>query len=234
MSSALLKAFVLFGLASIFGPSLADEDTSPSPATKDGPEQNVDKPWTARAIVPVFGSVLSIKVPPGFMPANEEAHDPVYILELINEHATLSHWSEMITIKGWRGSAVDPKSTPVDLMRYIVGNFQSACRETFAATEPESIEIATVPAIRVIAGCGSVRLPAPPHSELAVIAVFKAGSDFYTVQRAVRGDSADHPPQIDAKALTAKFDQLGPIAICKPGNPADPVSDPCLHPASQR
>lgn len=233
MSNGLLRAFILFGLASLSGPSLADKDTLP--ATNDNPGETIGQPWTARAIVPIFGNVISIEVPSGFVPVNEEAHDPVYILELINKDGTLRDWSEMITIKGWRGSAIDPKSTTINLLRYIVGSIQSACRETFAATEPEPFQIEAIPATRLIAGCGSVQLPnVRPISEIAVIAVFKAGSDFYTVQRAIRGPSTGHAPRIDAEVLTAKFDQLGPIAICKPGNPADPVSDPCLHPSSQR
>jgi len=231
MNSALLTALALLSLTSVCGTSLAD-DPPVQGATENGAAKG-SQPRIARAIVPIFGRVLSIKVPPGFVPGNEEAHDPVYILELIDEHGTLRDWSEMITMKGWRGSAQNPKSTTTDLLRYIIGGIQMACKKTFAATEPESIQIDAVPAIQVMAGCGSAQLPGmKPFSEIAMIAVFKAGNDFYTVQRAIRGSPMDGAPQFDAKALTDKFAELGPIAICKPSDGVKSGSDPCLYPSS--
>jgi hypothetical protein len=189
-----------------------------------------EQPYSARAIVPLFDAkVISINVPPGFVPGYEEKRGPQYIMELIDAHGTLSDWSEMITLKGWRGSSVDPKSSTRDLLFHLLQGIQGACKETFAVTRPESFEVDRIPAIRVIAGCGTVHFM-PAKSEVAVISVFQVDGDFYSVQRAFRGAHTEKPPQIDAQSLIGKFQQLGPIKICEHGNASDPAYDSCIHP----
>lgn len=184
----------------------------PACAADDDGEDEASAGLTA--ISPIFGQLVAFTQPPGFVPAFEQPTADRYIREVVLKDETAEDWTQMITVTGAKGLAADPEATPKSFASRIVGGFERACPDTFAATVLSETDIGDHDAFAAVASCGTVGSGGGAHSETALIVAIKGASDYYTIQWAERAEASADALTIDAETWKDRLDELSPIRLC--------------------
>jgi hypothetical protein len=165
------------------------------------------------AVTPVYNQLVMYAYPPGFKPAFSKDSGDYYIQESVPAGETVEKWSQMVTLTGNRGLAMNPTATPQGFAERIASNFQRACPETFAAQSLGTLKIGAYDAFAALMGCGSVTVGVP-RSEFAVVVAIKGSADYYTLQWAERGPPVQRAPALDTAKWVSRIKQLDPVKIC--------------------
>lgn len=188
---------------------------------------------TGPVTTPVFSQLVGYTKPVNFVSAFEDANATNYIHELVPQGETVEQWSQMITLSGEKGEAVDPSVTPVNVARHMASRFQSACPATFVTRGLTELKVNGHDAFVALLGCGKVRT-GTPRSEIALVIAIRGRTDVYTIQWAERSAPIEQPPTLDTDMWMARYRQLLPVRVCErvPGEPAPYPS--CINsPANQ-
>lgn len=65
-----------------------------------------------RTISPIFGQLVVVNLPKGFVPASEKVKEDFYIREAVPKGESVQTWRQMITLTGAKGLATKPGATP--------------------------------------------------------------------------------------------------------------------------
>jgi hypothetical protein len=172
-----------------------------------------EAPAPLRVISPIFGQLVMFSMPASFVAVTEGTRGPSYIREAVPKGETTDRWTQMITVTGAKGAAGTPGVSPQSFAASIAGGFKAACPGTFAAKGLGATQFGDHDAFVAVAGCGRVDGSPDKHSETALIAVVKGGSDYYTLQWAERSAPVDTPAIDDAK-WQQRIGLLQPIRLC--------------------
>ncbi len=164
-------------------------------------------------VAPVFGRVVALAVPEGFVTAWEQANAQGYIREAVPEGETVEDWTRMVTLSGHRGLGA---AGPAALAAAIADGFAASCPGSFAGRALGPVEVAGADGAEALwLGCGA--LPSPARSEASLILVVRGGADAFTVQWAERAGPLDGPPAFDAGLWEARLGRLAAGArLCPP------------------
>jgi hypothetical protein len=171
-------------------------------------------PASFTVISPVFGQLVRISIPAGFVAVHENTEDNFYIREAVLKGETVNAWTQMITITGSRGMATVANFSPQKLAASIALGFKKACPESFAVKDLEATKLGDQDAYLAVASCGEVNSSTDRHSETALIVAVKGTSDAYTIQWAKRTPQASSPAAIDEAMWQERLRELMPIRLC--------------------
>lgn len=65
-----------------------------------------------RTISPIFGQLVVVNLPKGFVPASEKVKEDFDIREAVAKGKSVQTWRQMITLTGAKGLATKPGATP--------------------------------------------------------------------------------------------------------------------------
>jgi len=178
-------------------------------------------------ITPIFNQLVMLPSPKGFEPAFEESKGSSYIREAVLAGETIKKWSQMITVTGYKGLALNPNASPKAVAEMISNGFRNVCPNSFSSVGPGDTKIDGYNAFVTVTSCGTN--PIEKQSESTLIIVLKGEKDFYTIQWSERGDASDKPLKFDQQKWVGRLQTLSPIKLCSKvqGEPAPYPS--CLN-----
>lgn len=180
-----LSVFVMAGLLASALPANAQEVTA-----------------TAR----VYDRIAAFALPEGFLGAYENEEGGSYLLEFVPEGESVEGWSEMITLSGAKGLAVQMPA-PLDVAAAIGAGFRESCPESYRGSDEGTQQVAGGDAAHlVLFSCGA----AGAETESALILVVISGEAVFTLQWAERGAAV--PP--DADIWLPRFDMVLSLRLC--------------------
>jgi len=171
-------------------------------------------PASFTVISPVFGQLVRIAIPAGFVAIHENTEDTFYIREAVLKGETLNAWTQMITITGSKGMATVANFSPQKLTASVALGFKKACPESFAIKDLGETKFGDQDAYLAVASCGEVTSGSDRHGETALIVAVKGTSDAYTIQWAERTPRASPPPAINEVMWQERLRELMPIRLC--------------------
>jgi hypothetical protein len=171
-------------------------------------------PASFTVISPVFGQLVRIAIPAGFVAIHENTEDTFYIREAVLKGETVNAWTQMITITGSKGMATVANFSPQKLTASVALGFKKACPESFAVKDLGETKFGDQDAYLAVASCGEVTSSADRHGETALIVAVKGTSDAYTIQWAERTPRASPPPAINEVMWRERLRELMPIRLC--------------------
>lgn len=180
-----LSVFVMAGLLATALPAHAQEVTA-----------------TAR----VYDRIAAFALPEGFVGAYENEGGGSYLLEFVPQGESVEGWSEMITLSGAKGLAVQMPA-PLDVAATIGAGFRESCPESYRGSDEGAQQVAGGDAAHlVLFSCGA----AGAETESALILVVISGEDVFTLQWAERGAAV--PP--DADIWLPRFETVLSLRLC--------------------
>jgi hypothetical protein len=166
------------------------------------------------SITPVFGQLVSFRLPTGFTPVYDNANETNYIQEAVPEGETYDQWSQMITLTGAKDLALDENVTLVTNANAIADSYKKDCQDTFTATPLDNRPVDGHDSLIVFLGCGSAGPAESAVSESAVIVLIKGEQNYYTLQWAERSEAIAGAPVFDVKKWGPRLAQLFPVKLC--------------------
>ena len=181
--------------------------------------------WAASYSIPIYGQRVVLRVPAGWKPATEGQAQGFYQMEIVPKDQSVRDWQQLITVQGMRDlAAKQPLLTPVALLSMMGSLTKKACGDEHVYQSLGDLKIDSFDAHWVIDGCA--RLPKEMYGakagqrEIAVKLAIKGISDFYIIQRAVRGDATGDAAVQITPSLAADFlRQIQPIKLCDKSDP---------------
>jgi hypothetical protein len=195
------KFFALVALGLLCASAIQSHAEGPAPAS-------------STVISPVFGQLVRISMPAGFVAIRENTEDAFYIREAVPNGETANAWTQMITITGSKGMASVANFSPQKLTASVAFGFKKACPESFALKDLGETKFGDQDAYLAVASCGEVASSADRHGETALIVAVKGTSDAYTVQWAERTPQASPAPAINEVMWQGRLRELMPIRLC--------------------
>jgi len=179
------------------------------------------KPVTSvPAVTPVFSEFVRFTPPEGFDIALEDARDTQYMRETVREGETSEIWTQMITLKVFKGLSADSKLTPQLYIEKFADNMRGVCPDVFAAKWIGPTSISGHDAFVAWLSCGTVNSGSRPQSEpfeqseSFLIVSIKGANDYYTIRWAERGPASSQPIVFDEVKWGDRLKKLNPIRIC--------------------
>jgi hypothetical protein len=173
-----------------------------------------DKGYSVTSITPIFGQLLKMSYPRGFVPVLEKTKADFYVQESVPTGESTNGWTQMITVTGRKDLASKPDVTPKAVLNAMAGGFKHACPSSYAVVLLSETRLNGSDAAVAVVSCGVSPTTAGKMSESALIAVVKGQTDVYTVQWAERAARSDMPMQIDVGKWQDRFKALNPIKLC--------------------
>jgi hypothetical protein len=174
------------------------------------------KGFKVKTVMPIFSQLVEFSLPPGFQKANEKATAKNYILELVLQGETYSHWTQMITVTGEKDLAINkPQLTPQEFAEGIAKSFKSECSTTFSHGKAINCnsQVDGFESFIVVLSCGSHVIPEGAVRETTLFFVIKGKRDFYTIQWAERGPASDSKVYIENDPWMERVKQILPIRL---------------------
>lgn len=222
---ALGKIGVTAALCAVWICASAAQDHAAAPAN---PAQSpFHGPMTT--ITPIFSQLLAFSLPAGFVIADAQHNDRVYLRESVLKGETVDDWSQMITVIGRKDLASNPQATPEAVAQMAGAIYAKACPNTLAVKDLGPTRLDGRDAYMAFFGCGAVTQgAAAAHAESMVVLAVQGERDSYVIQWAQRGPASSTPPAFDRAQWMARLNSLAPIKLCpiKPGE-AEPYPS-CL------
>jgi hypothetical protein len=172
------------------------------------------KGYSVKNVIPIFSQLVAFSFPAGFKPAFENTNGGRYTWEAVLNGESVRQWSQMITVTGAQGLAVNPNLSPSSFLGIIVDGFKKTCPETFSTKGLGNLKIGGYDAFVAVTACGTVPSDANQHSEAAVMVSVKGSNDYYTVQWAERGPASEKPIDLSDVKWAERLKILNPIQIC--------------------
>jgi hypothetical protein len=185
-------------------------------------------PSNTVAATPVFDQLVAFITPAGFERAFASTSATHFISEFVQTGESVEQWSQMITLSGAKGQAVDPGFKAPQYAEKIAAQFQSACPATFAVAWLGNLKISGHDAFVALAGCGTVE-SGPPRSEVAIVVAIRGKSDMYTLQWAERSAPSTQRPRLDAEKWGARLREMSPLKVCDPVAGELPPYPTCIN-----
>jgi hypothetical protein len=176
--------------------------------------RNAAAPAAFTAISPIFSQLVMFSLPASFTTVFEQPSNAQYIREAVLKGETVDKWSQMITVTGAKGLAVNPQVSAQSVAANIASGFKRACPETFAVKPMGGTRISGQDAFVAVASCGKVDTSAETHSETALIVSIKGARDVYTIQWAERTAASAENLTIDEALWKERLAKLAPIHVC--------------------
>jgi hypothetical protein len=170
-----------------------------------------------RATFPIWAQILAISFPKGFVPVTEKITGPQYLHESVPVGESVDDWSQMITIVGNRGVALQPNVTVDNAVDYFVGVYRKACPDSLASMDLGSGGLDQYGGRVMIVSCGAVAYGKGPHGESMLLIVLRGSEDYYVIQWATRGPPRPTPPELSRGEWEERLQRLKPIKICDRG-----------------
>jgi hypothetical protein len=215
--SAVLKAFAFLASFAALGAAAAD-------APRD--ETN------SSSVTAIFGELLYLSYPREFHGAFQNTKGSFYIQESVLAHETVEHWTQMLTVTGTQGLALNREVTPARFIERLASGYRRHCPESFSETPLAAGPIAGVDSYGAILACGTVADPDGAHSEVALTVAFHGTRDYYTVQWAERGAPSAAPLNPPATQWLARLKRLTPIRLCPKLEGEGPPYVSCINSVS--
>lgn len=177
---------------------------------------------TTLVIAPIFSQLVAFNRPLAFHVVNEETSAHGYIREAVPQGETADHWTQMITVTGYKDVAANPGPPPAVLINSLADGFKKACPDTVSIGDLGNPPVDGHPAALAFLACGTVSNGGESHSEAALLMVIKGAQDYYTIQWAERGAARSTPVAFDPQHWAGRLKQLMPVFLCSkvPGEPA--------------
>lgn len=194
----------------------AAQGHSATPPT--APQSQPHRPMTT--ITPIFSQLLAFSLPAGFVIADEQHNDHVYLRESVLQGETVDDWSQMITVIGRSDLASNPQATPEAVAEMAGSIYAKACPGTLTVKDLGPTKLDGRDAYMAFFGCGTVTQGAgAPHTESMVVLALQGERDSYVIQWAQRGPASSTPPAFDRAHWMTSLNSLAPIKLCaiKPG-----------------
>src|ERR1700688_4368236 len=137
--------------------STAEPETKGAGTTVRGVDTLRNNGAKVTATFPIFHQIVAFSFPKGFVPSYEQARGPSYIQESVPGGETVENWSQMITVTGAHGAAMNPQVTPDRVAGSLVIGYRKACPSTFSGLRIPPGELEKYDAIIALVGCGTVR-----------------------------------------------------------------------------
>lgn len=169
---------------------------------------------SVRSITPIFSQLVAFSLPRGFVPVFEDIKGGQYIQESVIEGESIKKWSQMITLTGAKGLALNPNATPMKFANAVAGGFKRLCPNSYGAAGLGETRLGSHTAYTAIISCGEAGTISGQHSETMLLIVIKGQNDYYTIQWAERGKASKTPIRPDAAKWTERFRKLMPIKLC--------------------
>lgn len=167
-------------------------------------------------VTPIFGQLLVLPMPQGFVDANEQASSSSYIRESVLKGENVDDWSQMITVTGEKGLASNPEATPEGLANALGSGFYRTCPDSYKGQAIESAKVDGNDGFVAFLSCGVAGArDGESYSESAIILVIKGSQDYYTVQWAERGVASSAPMTFDKAKWLGRLNRLAPIMLCE-------------------
>jgi len=173
-----------------------------------------DKGYSVTSVTPIFGQLLKMSYPRGFVPVFVKTQAGFYIQESVPTGESINDWTQMITVTGRKDLASKPDVTPKVVLNAMAGGFKHACPSSYAVVLLSETKLNGFDAAVAVVSCGVSPTTAGKMSESALIAVVKGQTDVYTVQWAERAARSDIPIQINVWKWQDRFKALNPIVLC--------------------
>lgn len=201
-------------------PSFAGADDSAPKKKEIGALRQQE--YSVKMISPIFGQLVMLSFPKGFMMVSEDTKGAQYIRESVLTGESTKKWSQMVTITGAKGLASNPNVTPQVFANRMAGGFKNACPTSFNRTGLGTFKVNGYDAFADVISCGVANPTGDLYSESVLLIVIKGESDYYTIQWAERSNASTAPIDFDEAKWTERFKRLEPIKLCSivPGEPA--------------
>lgn len=159
---------------------------------------------TATALV--YDRVTAFPLPEGFMGAYENEDGGNYLLEFVPEGQSVEAWSQMITLSGAKGLALQMPA-PLDVAAAIGAGFRETCPDSYRGSDEGEQQVAGADAAHLVMfSCGT----GGAGTETALILVALSGEDVFTLQWAERETAI--PP--DPEVWLPRFETLLSLRLC--------------------
>lgn len=205
-----MKSVIIFGLFVALA--------SPGSVLAEESDRSIDKlrerGYSVSSITPIFGQLLKMSYPKGFVGVFEKTSGDFYIQEHVPTGENQNTWTQMITVAGKKDQASKPGVTPRAVLNGMAGGFQRACPGSFAAEILTESKLSGFDAAVAVVSCGVSPTTGGKTSESALIAVVKGQTDLYTIQWAERSARSDTPIRIEKSKWQDRFKLLNPIKLC--------------------
>jgi hypothetical protein len=186
-----------------------------SPAAPKTAAPKTAPPPSFTVISPIFGQLVRFSLPSTFAAVSfEKTNGPSYIRESVLKGETVEAWTQMITVTGAKGVAVNPQMTPQSFAVSMAAGFKKACPDTFAAKPFGVVKLGDHDGYIAVVGCGRIETSADKHGETALIVAVKGSADYYTIQWAERAPSSADKPAINEAKWQERLNKLQPIRFC--------------------
>lgn len=166
------------------------------------------------AITPIFGGLVKLSYPRGFMFAFENTKADFYIQESVLKGENVNNWTQMVTLTGKKDLASKPGATAQGYLNALAAHFRRGCPFSYAAKKLSEPGVDGYETATAVVSCGVLPTTAGKTSETTMIVVIKGKADIYTVQWAERGAPSDQPMKIDATKWQDRLKALNPIKLC--------------------
>ena len=177
-------------------------------------DQSRGKAGAVVSVTPIFGQLVRMSYPQGFVLANEKANSASYIQELVQRGENVEHWTQMITVSGYKDLGASPQFTPAGLLTIIADGFRRACPNSFLERPLRDSKLEGLDTAAAVLSCGLSPTTGGRTSETALIAVIRGRADAYTIQWAERVAPSKVPMEIELPTWQARFGTLNPIRLC--------------------
>lgn len=165
-------------------------------------------------VTPVFSELVRFAPPEGFAVALEDAREPQYMREMVPEGETSEIWTQIVTLKGGKGLAANPKLTPQLYIEGFEGNMRGMCPDTFASKEIGQTTISGHDAYLAWLSCGAVKSGTWTQSQSFIVVAIKGTNDLYRILWTERGPASSQPIVFDEVKWGDRLKKLNPIRIC--------------------
>ncbi len=186
--------------------------------------------YATNYVIPIYNQIIATRVPAGFHINYENATETQYIIESVPKGETVTTWSRMLTITGYK-DLVNKNTTllPINLIQGIANGFKKACPASFSAQSIWKGKLNGYDAFSAVVGCGTSPTTRGKTSETALITVIRGEKDYYSIQMAERGSPSATPQAVDMKKWGAVFKNLNPIRVCKKVAGEKPPYPSCIE-----
>jgi hypothetical protein len=213
----MVRQFVTLAVVSMFCTSVLAEDKA---------SQQKD---SVRGITPIFSQLVSVPLPKGFVPAFEDTKGGQYIQEWVLQGENLKKWSQMITLTGSKGLALNVSIPPARIAGGIADGFKRACPDSHTATALGAKKFGNHDGFAAVVSCGIANPVGEPYSESALLIVIKGDSDYYSIQWAERGAASKTPIAFDNAKWGDRLKKLSTIKLCPIVAGESPPYPSCLN-----
>lgn len=188
-------------LRSLYAAAIATTALLASPA-------GAQAPGSVTVVSPVFSQLVAFSVPSNFVAGAERNDGTTYTREALPKGETVDKWSEMITVTGAKGLALQPNASAEKFAGVIATGFKNACPDSFDV----KVLGANATTFATVIGCGKIG-EASKRSETTLIIAIKGTADLYTVQWSERGKPVDKADVGNAK-WAERLQKLAPLRVC--------------------